>query len=478
MRIPVSAALITLFLLSVSAMAQQNPARDLPRPEPPANSDQLGAGIQRPMTLMATSTPERRNTVKVLYYGQSITNQQWTDQVSEHLRQTYSHADLQFEKLSLGGFASQRLVRTTDYDVLPYYPDLLVFHVLGDHRRYEDIIIKVRQKTTAQIAIWNDHITRLPTSPDDWSEQMSYKFIPSYAERYGCYLMDIRTPWKEYLLKHGFEPKKFLRDGVHLNDNGNWLLATLINDRLLYNPKLPRDWQDLVRDYAVGEDVEWQDGRLKLEFTGNRVDVVSAWTGGGEPGHAKVLIDGKAPSEHPEVYYHARPTGTPHIGWPAIKRIGHRVPLLQEQWTARVWGFNEDATDFQFEVTGSVTGPDGRGRGAETFVSESGRVVIEPQDWTYDYDWSLAQRRNDAPRLPQEHVVRWQTRAIAEDTYAPEKVEDPSMTYATVLAQGLQNARHTLELLSSFGGPMPIGAIRVYEPPLKQVEPLHGQPVQ
>src|SRR4051794_8807837 len=44
---------------------------------PPADAPKLGVGIQRTMTKLATSTPEHRNTVKVLFYGQSITEQTW-----------------------------------------------------------------------------------------------------------------------------------------------------------------------------------------------------------------------------------------------------------------------------------------------------------------------------------------------------------------------------------------------------------------
>jgi len=452
------------------ARAQQG--ADLPAPPTPEDDSALGRGIQRSMTLMATSTPEKHHKVKVLYYGQSITNQQWTDEVTRYLKETYPHADFTFAKLSLGGFSSQRLVRTTDYDVLPFYPDLLIFHVLGDHRRYEDIIIKVRENTAAEVAIWNDHVTRLPIKPDDWSEKMSYGFIPGYAERYGCYLMDIRTLWKKYLAENGFEPSRFLRDNVHLNESGNWLLASLIKPFLVYRPELPdADWKDLARDYTVGKDLLWQDGRLTLQFTGNRVDAYSAWTGRGEPGAAKVLIDGKRPSEFPDLYYHARPSGTPNIGWPAIKRITWQKPPVLESWTARCYDFNDEATEFKFEVTGSVTGPDGTGLSTERFVSDSGRVVIEPQDWTFGFDRSVSKKP-----MPQSVTVRWQTKALFTDSYTPLKVEDAAYEYPTVLAQGLPNTTHTLEIISETGKPIDIAFIRVYRPPFKDVKPMHGQP--
>jgi hypothetical protein len=345
----------------------------------------------------------------------------------------------------------------------------MIFHVFGSHIDYERIIRNTRRFTTCQIAIWNDHVTRLPVPPDAWNNKMSYNFVPRYAERYGCCLMDIRTPWLEYLKKHDFQPQKFLRDGVHLNDNGNWLLAELIKDRLVYNPDLPDDWRQTVRTHAVGEDLEWRDGRLKMEFTGNRIDALSAWTGRGEAPAARVLIDGKAPSEFPRLYYHERPGGTPHIGWPTIMRIGWEEPLVLEKWTVRCWDFSDDAEEFKFEVTGSETGPDGQGVSTEKFVSDSGRVVFRPEDWVFSYD-----RRVSKKPMPEEFTFSWRVRPLFTDVLTPEQVEDPSREYPTTLAKLLANEKHTLELVAENGESAPVAALRVYEPPIKDVPLLFG----
>jgi hypothetical protein len=462
---------IRLVALALASCALPAFAAALPAPPKPADTADLGKGIQRAMTLMATSNPQMHHKVKVLYYGQSITNQEWTDDVTQYLKEQYPDADFTFAKLSLGGFASQMLVRTTDYDVLPFYPDLMIFHVYGDHRRYEDILIKTRENTTAQIAIWNDHVTQLPVPEGDWSEKMSYDYIPAYAKRYDCCLMDIRTLWKQYLEQNHFEPARFLKDSVHLNPDGCWLLAQMMEPFFVYRPDLPdTGWKDMVRDYVVGKDVQWQGGRLTLTFSGNRVDALSAWRGAAEAPSAQVLIDGKRPSKFPSVYYHARPSGTPNVGWPAIKRITWQKPLALETWTATCHDFSDDAKTFKFEVSGSVTGPDGSGVSTEQFVSNSGRVVIDPQDWTFDYDRSVGKKP-----MPATVTVTWQTKAICTDTYAPLKVADPAYEYPTTLAQGIPNAAHTLETSSASGRPIDIAAIRVYRPPFKDVKPMHGQ---
>ena len=75
-----------------------------------------GRNIQRTMRLLATSTAEQRNTVRILFYGQSITEQKWAKLVEEDLRRRFPHANLVVENRALGGFASQLLVKTAETD--------------------------------------------------------------------------------------------------------------------------------------------------------------------------------------------------------------------------------------------------------------------------------------------------------------------------------------------------------------------------
>ena len=83
------------------------------------------------MRLLATSTPQKRNTVRILFYGQSITEQRWWQAVADDLRTRFPHANLVIENRALGGFASQMLVKTAETDLYPFYPDLLIFQVYG-----------------------------------------------------------------------------------------------------------------------------------------------------------------------------------------------------------------------------------------------------------------------------------------------------------------------------------------------------------
>lgn len=114
--------------------------------------------------------------------------------------------------------------------------------------------------------------------------------------------------------------------------------------------------------------------------------------------------------------------------------------------------------DLRFSLAGSVTGPDGEGSAKERFVSRLGRVVIEPDDWVFAYDRKVS----DKPAR-EGLVVRWRVKPLFLDTLAPPKADDASREHSFVLAQGLPNARHKLELI----GKAAIKAIRVHTPPLK-----------
>src|SRR3954449_12557496 len=122
---PFSRIVAALFLLTASALA----ADDFPPPKSLGDTAQYGRNLQRTMRLLAESTADKRNTVRILFYGQSITEQKWAKLVEDDLRRRFPHANLVIENRALGGFASQMLVKTAVTDLYPFQPDLLIFHV-------------------------------------------------------------------------------------------------------------------------------------------------------------------------------------------------------------------------------------------------------------------------------------------------------------------------------------------------------------
>lgn len=436
-----------------------------------------GRNIQRTMRLLATSTAEKPNTVRVLFYGQSITEQKWAKRVEDDLRRRFPHANLVVENRALGGFASQMLVKTAETDLYPFQPDLLIFHVYGAHDKYEDIIRRTRERTTAEILMQNDHVTKpadfaeetdpakLPPAGKHWDAFMNHNWLPSLARKYGAELCDQRGLWKAYLGENKLEPKALLRDSVHLNAHGEWLMAECVKAYLRYDPKLgPSPAEDWVKTYEVGKNVDWTEGKLRLAFEGSRVDVICQ---AGNTAPATVSIDGRKPSELAGLYGFTRAVTTPEgkwmVKWPVIAPIGSQKLLLVEDWTLAVAKDAGNDQRFTFTLTGSKTGPDGEGRSDARFVSKSGRVLIETNDWNVTYSMSLA----GIKPVPEKFEVTWKVEPHFVDELVSPGVKGRATEHTVTVAQGLPNTMHSLEISGSDASP--IVAIRVFRPMLREI---------
>jgi hypothetical protein len=462
-----------LAILTAGCLTARVNAQPAAEAYPPLKVDSSGFGknVQRTMRLLAGSTAEKRNTVRILFYGQSITEQKWTQAVVADLRKRFPHANLIAENRALGGFASQLLVKTAETDLYPFYPDLLIFQVYGAHDRYEDILRRVRERTTAEILQQTDHVTkpddfteetnpdRLPPKAAHWSAFMNHHWLPLLSRKYRTELCDQRRLWKDYLTVNKLEPRQLLKDGVHLNAHGEFLMAQCVEAYLRHDPKLgPSPAEEWIKTYEVGKDVRWAEGKLRLEFDGNRVDVV---TGGGTAPPAAVRIDGRKPSEFSGTYAFTRALPTPGGKWPVVAGFGWEKTPVIEDWTMEVRKDPDEDKRFTFTLRGSKTGADGSGRSDRRFVSNSGRVVIEPEHWNVEFALALA----GVKPVPAAFTVRWRVVPHAIDEFVSPGIKDPTVETTVTLAQGLPNHKHTLEI--SGNSDTPIAAIRVYRPPLK-----------
>jgi lysophospholipase L1-like esterase len=466
--------LLVLLVASLAA-AQQAP---YPKPKYLGDPATRGLGIQRTMTLLAGSTPEHPNTVRILFYGQSITEQDWWKNVVDDLKRRFPSANLIIENRALGGFASQLLVKTAETDLYPFYPDLMIFHVYGAHNTYEDIIRRTRERTTAEVLIQTDHVTQdtdlteetdpAKLRPDGkiWNSFMNYLWLPTVARKYGCALLDQRDIWKRYLRDNNLHASQLLKDGVHQNDFGNYLMAEIVKAYLVKRKDSHIDPMncDMVRTYTVSKDVRWRDDKLTLPFVGNRVDLIHG--GSRTLRRTEIRIDGKRLSEIPELYGFTRALSTPGGKWPVILKMSWEKPPQIEDWTMEVTKDPANDKLFSFTVTGSKTGPDGSGRSDRRFVSNSGRIVIDPADWNVEYSLALP----GIKPVPGKFTVHWKVVPYFEDLLSTHNLFEPlwSGQLPTVVAQGLVNGKHILEITGE--NHSTITAIRIYKPPVVSTE--------
>jgi hypothetical protein len=275
------------------------------------------------------------------------------------------------------------------------------------------------------------------------------------ATQYGCGLCDIRGEWVRYVKDNHLELKQLTIDGTHLNAQGNYLMAQIICRHLVYRPELDAaNWKNTV----VDQEVHWDGGKARVEFTGNRIDAIADV--GGTAGTASVLIDGKKPSEFTECYYAARPAPGP---WSPlfIMRIDHTAPLVVETWIYKVTSVAADGKSWRFSVSGSVTGADGSGVSTEVFTSNSGRVRIEPDNYFQGFQPASGKLLP----LPVGYESKWQVLPLFTDTYKAVTIADSTREHAITLAQGLPGGKHVLELTVNGGGALPLKALRIYNPP-------------
>lgn len=461
---------LLMSMLGCAAPHPVEPAREA-TPAPEARVTGL-VNIQRTMRLLQTSTKERRNAVRILFYGQSITEANWSRRLENMLHQRFPYADLHVENRALGGFAAQLLISSAETDLYPYYPDLVIFHVFGAHDRYEEIFRRIRSRTTAEILHQTDHVIdlrelteerdpdKLAPKPEIWSAFMNHAFLPSLVTRYETALCDQREAWKRYLTAHQLPPGALLRDGVHLNGRGDVLMSDLVESCMKVAPELgPSPAEAWVTTYEVGKHVQVRDNLLVFPFTGNRVDVLTAADAGPDL-RATVLIDGKPPSAFASSYGFTRAHADPSGKWPPVFDLSSEAPLILEDWTLHLT--RVDAAVYTFEAIGTKTGPDGRGRTDSRFVSRSRRLVIEPTDWNLPYALELG----GTTTPPDELTITFRVTPYFTDAFAG-AAHDPAYERAITVASALPNGPHTLTLTFS-GETKGVTALRVYRPPLTQ----------
>ncbi len=429
----------------------------------------LGRYTSRTLNLLNSSTPERKNHVKILVYGQSISEQEWWLAVKKHVEEKFPNADIDMRNLAIGGFAAQYLYKTTEMDVSAFYPDLVLLHIYGDPVYYDSVLYTIRSRTAAEVAIMTDHYT----GPNKWSDTMSYHLLPSMADRYNCEIINIRDSWKEFLEESRLEPSALLSDQVHLNRYGNLVMAELVKQVFQYKQEFPPDPFGLSKTYSPGEDLVFRGKTLTMPFYGNRVVVKTGRATEKNPDSIQVLVDGLPPSSFPGVYFMSRPANPDGRKWPwllpAMVRIRHSVPWISEEWKCTFLDAEPPYNDFSFSITGSVTGNDGSGNSREDFWSGSGRAIIKGGDIESGGDWHLNRSYKVLKTtVGNNDFVTWKTFPIGRDYVSESLADDKNGEAGQVLFQGIPNSNHVLKLRKTGKKAPVIKEITVYRPLLNK----------
>ena len=440
--------------------------------------------IARTLEIIRTSTPTNHKVLKVLFYGQSITRSGWHNAVVAHWREKYPNTVFVVENRALGGFASQVLVRTTEQDIAAFYPDLIVFHVYGDHRSYEKILRMFRSLTAADVILQTDHGDGLPDPPCPeglqlslhrkpgcagvlwahqrlWHDEMSYHKIPAFAKKYGMAFEPQRKWWRDYLLQNQVDPQSLLMtDGLHPNAKGNELIALFFNR---YFDNLVEQWSGQTEQSVVAiaaNAAKLSGGMETVNFDGSRLELLSnqpltVWP--------SVTIDERSPKDIDGCYQVTRSSPLQSIpDLPALRRITLLHDRTAEDWTATITNITPDQKSADFTVKGSVTGDQGSGNSSRKYISKSGHLSIDGEDWMFEWGYDL---KHIPLQIPTE--VHWSVQYICGGK--PEVIDRGNgvAQYRYVLGTGLSNGKHTVELSSPSNYLADAVEFRAYKPPLR-----------
>ncbi len=438
--------------------------------------------IARSLSIIRSATPEHPRVLKILFYGQSISVPKWTDQAMSRLRKRYPNVAFDARNLALGGWSADILLRAASRDVSDFYPDLIVFHVYGDHRAYEKIIRTFRTRTAADIIVQTDHVVtpvepvcdrglHLRWSPPPgctghiwfkqhfWSDFMSGLWIPTMARKYDLAVEPRRQEWNQYLQSHRLDMTALLNDGQHPNERGWALMANLFTSwfqGLVGRSRAEAGGASNVRSLPP----PGPDTQKSFVFDGNRIELIA---GGPLDGRVQVTVDGKAPRDLDGCWQNSRSSRLPNLpDWPALKQVGVKSSYHRsDRWTLRVHHLDAAQDKFAFSLTSARRGPEGTGTSDAAFTSTSGLVTLSPEDWM------LAEARKVSGKgVPEGTIFQW-TRDFRCTDEKPVVLANAATEQRHVLATDLPNGRHVVKLRVDAGAPALL-EVRTYRPALSE----------
>jgi hypothetical protein len=161
----------------------------------------------------------------------------------------------------------------------------------------------------------------------------------------------------------------------------------------------------------------------------------------------KILVDGAPPSSFQGCYFITRPYNNSGKKWPwelpSMIQVKHTKPWVNEEWTCTFTYAEPPFSDFSFNITGSVTGPDGEGKAGTDFVSRSGRVIIRGGDAEQGGDWHLNRSFQVLKTITKPgDEIKWKTYSICLDYYRPAINKDTAGENCAILFQGIPNSPH------------------------------------
>jgi len=416
-----------------------------------------------------------------------------------HLRQRFPNAPPIVYKKQVGSSVPWRYVLGwAEQVVIPEQPDLVLLYGIGLESDLEKIFEAIRRQTSADIIVasvhWKSDDVKYWGKDEDATNFADIPQMRRICEKHGVEFVENRKEWATYLRDHEMkvevDPEHgLLQDGVHQSKYGalviieNIVRHFAVRDTCAYAPEsrerrlsVTRNEADSGEESATISSPNWtvregaagtsdSGSRIKVCFTGNRIDLVGIESPDG--GRARIMLDGLPAEEAPCFFAGPIVPGAKNalpkqgsVGDIGPHGIALRGGLVPQTWTILV---TDD--EGNYELTGSVTGVDGRGNILKPFVSKSGQIGISPELW-----------RHGAGCVPFLHP--WDGKILNKtgdvytfDLYRACKpvvdFEGKGGQFRVSLFQALPNQALVLELVTVGDGRVTVKLFEILEPPLR-----------
>ena len=342
--------------------------------------------------------------------------------------------------------------------VVPDQPDLVLIYTIGKPSDLEKLIVELRTHTTADIIVptihWRERDQKLWGESENAADQ-DVGAIRDICKRHDVEFVESRKDWAAYLKDNELPISALLKDAVHQSDYG----AHIINQNILAHLKTPASFSYTPQSREqIIQPKKMPDGSLEVTFVGTRIDLHGTHTN--QEGKMQVWIDGKPanqcnafladyiqPGKNNSRLKFGRSPTVPRDAAPHGVTLGNNID--PQEWTITM---TSDEGDYQ--LIGSVTGPDGRGNAKELFTSDSGQIVIEPDLW----------RRSERNRKGDTFTFFVSRTTMDEVNFRGNE----GKRFVARIAQNLKNKEHKIRLVPS--GECRLDALKVFRPPLTAEE--------
>ncbi|MBD3676497.1 MAG: SGNH/GDSL hydrolase family protein [Planctomycetaceae bacterium] len=337
--------------------------------------------------------------------------------------------------------------------VIADQPDLVIVNTIGKLDDLEKLIVLLQSHTTADIIIPSIHWRErgkpnwdqgLETAPDQ-----DVPGLRKLCAKYGVEFVELRREWKKYLEANNLPIESLLGDPVHQSPYGAWMVNYMLAQHFQQRDSYAYDPQSREQLFLPPDP---RRGKITFDFTGNRVDMLAR----GGKGSVRISIDGQSAEFYPSfrmTYIQPAKTNFQERRSPARDQSPHGVKLGEniepQHWTITVL---DDQGNYELE--GSVTGKDGRGNAYQPFTSNSGQIIIPPEEWR------RAERNKPGDKFS------WDVERATVGEVVDFAKYDANEPFRLTLASNLENTRHTLTIQYLTDFVVDIEHLQVFTPPI------------